>query len=515
VNEQLILLPGLLAAHIELSLFALLLGAAISIPLGIFVTRHARAQAVVLTVASVIQTIPSLALLAIMVPLLALLSRFLQAHGGPALKSIGYLPALIALLLYSILPILRNTVTGLAGVDPALVQAAMGVGMTPWQRLWRVELPQALPIIVAGVRTAMVWVVGMTVLSTPVGAASLGNYIFSGLQTRNHAAVLVGCVAAAALALFLDWLIRSVELGLQHGRVWRFRLAVACLTALYGFVAVATVQRLLPQAQVIRIGAKAFTEQYILAEILAAQVRKQTGKQVEVVQSLGSTMAYDAVKSGAIDAYVDYSGALWTTLMQQKNQQLPRAAVLQAVTQFVRRDAGIAVAAKLGFSNTYVLAMRRQQAAAQGIATLDQLAHSAGGKRIAGDYEVFTQDAYTNMLSRYKLRFAAQRSMDPSLMYQALLDGEVDVVTAYSSDGRLAAFDLRLLQDTQQILPPYDAVVLAGNGVQRDPAIMKALAALQGSISLKQMQALNYAVDHDQLSPAKVAQKFIAQMAQR
>ena len=200
MSEQLALLPGYLTAHLQLTLLALLAGIAFSIPAGVLVTRRRWLEQPVLGTATIIQTIPSLALLAIMVPALAALG----------FTSIGFLPAFIGLTLYSVLPILRNTVTGLAGVDPALIEAAQGVGMTPAQCLRRVELPLAMPVILAGIRTSAVLTVGVATLSTPVGAPSLGNYIFSGLQTRNLTAVLVGCIAAAVLALSLDGLVRAL-----------------------------------------------------------------------------------------------------------------------------------------------------------------------------------------------------------------------------------------------------------------------------------------------------------------
>ena len=196
--DQLRLLPEYLGHHLTLTLVALSSGIALCLPLAILVTRVKSLQWPVLTVASVAQTIPGLALLALMVPLLG---------------QIGFLPAFIALLLYSMLPILRNTVTGILGVAPDVLEAAEGLGMTSGQRLFRVELPLAAPVIIAGIRTATVWVVGSATLSTPVGATSLGNYIFSGLQTQNSAAVLVGCAAAAALAMVLDQLIRLGELA--------------------------------------------------------------------------------------------------------------------------------------------------------------------------------------------------------------------------------------------------------------------------------------------------------------
>jgi osmoprotectant transport system permease protein len=235
--EQLALLPGFLTAHLQLSLVSLGLASLASIPLGVWVTRRRRLEPGVLGVASVVQTIPGLALLAIMVPLLAALGALGERLFGIGLRGIGPAPALVALTLYGVLPILRNTVTGIDGVDRALLEAARGVGMTRRQQLLRVELPLAMPVVVAGLRTAAVWIVGTATLSTPVGATSLGNFIFSGLQTRNHTAVLVGCVAAAALAIVLDQTIRLLESGLRRRRRRRVLASLAVLVGLYGWAA--------------------------------------------------------------------------------------------------------------------------------------------------------------------------------------------------------------------------------------------------------------------------------------
>ena len=225
MSEQLALLPEYLTAHLQLTLVALLLSAATALPLGIAATRSRWLEPVALGVAGVIQTVPGLALLALMVPLLA----------AADLQSIGFLPAICGLTLYGVFPILRNTVTGISGVSPVYKEAARGVGMTPRQQLVRVELPLAMPVIVAGLRTATVWLVGITTLSTPVGATSLGNYIFSGLQIRNYTAVVVGCVAAGGLALILDGLVRAVEDGLVRRRRRQVAAALGIAVLLYGY----------------------------------------------------------------------------------------------------------------------------------------------------------------------------------------------------------------------------------------------------------------------------------------
>ena len=372
MSEQLALLPGYLTSHLQLTLFALLLGTAFSVPAGVLVTRMKWLDQPVLGTASVIQTIPSLALLAIMVPALAALG----------VQSIGFLPAFIGLTLYSILPILRNTVTGLGGVDPALVEAARGVGMTPMQRLHRVELPLAMPVILAGIRTSTVLTVGVATLSTPVGAPSLGNYIFSGLQTRNLTAVLVGCVAAAVLAQCLDGLVRGLGAAVARRKTgW----AVAVLTTiglLYVYTGVSLVQDLSARdAGRVVVGAKTFTEQYILSEVLAGHIAETTGAATQVASSLGSTVAFDALRAEEIDVYVDYSGTIWATIMQRETVP-SRDAVLGEVSRFLSEEHGIEVAGALGFENAYALAMRRQQAEEIGIRRIGE----SGGVRSAAGH---------------------------------------------------------------------------------------------------------------------------------
>ena len=509
--DQLALLPVYLTAHLQLTLVALLLGTAVSVPLGVWITRNPSLEPAVLGAASVIQTIPSLALLALMVPALALLGAFTAATFGVEVRSIGYAPAVTALCLYSILPILRNTVTGIAGVDSALVEAAQGVGMTDRQQLFRVELPLAMPVIVAGLRTSAVWVVGTATLSTPVGATSLGNYIFSGLQTRNTAAVLVGCVAAAGLAILLDQLIRVLELGVRLGRRVLVVGSIAVLAALYLFTALAfAAQQTTGSGRPLRIGSKTFTEQYVLSEIIAQRIARETGLRTQAVPSLGSTVAFDALRSGDLDAYVDYSGTIWATIMKRETLPRSRNDVLDEVERFLLDEHDITVLGSLGFENTYALGMQAAQARRLGIARISQLAAISPQLEIGGDYEFFQRLEWASLVRTYGLDFRVERSMDSSLMYQAVASGDVDVISAFSTDGRIAAFDISLLEDDRGVIPPYDAILLVGRRVTREhPGVTAALNALIGRIDAESMRRMNLAVDRDGRLPAEVARNFL------
>ena len=501
MKEQLALLPALLAAHVRLTLLALALGVLVSVPLGVWASRSPRAERAVLGVAGVLQTIPSLALLAVLVPLLS----------WAGVSAIGFLPALIGLFLYSLLPVLRNTVTGLHGVDPAMIEAAQGVGMTPREALLRVELPLAAPTIVAGIRTAAVWTVGTATLATPVGAQSLGNFIFGGLQTRNLDAVWVGCLAAAGLSLALDALVRMVQTGLDRRR----RAWLAAGAAGFVAVAIAALLPLAPTASAagprVTIGAKTFSEQYILASVLALRAERAAGVKADTLESLGSTVVFDALRAGRIDAYVDYSGTLWTTALGHADLPPDRSAVLAGVKSGLRDRYGIEVLATLGFENTYAFAMRQSDARRLGIRRLSDLTAHASKLRIGSDYEFFQRPEWKAVVKAYGLYFGEQKTMDPSLMYEAVRADQVDVITAYSTDGRILSYDLAVLEDDRGAIPPYEAVILARPGLAASmPSVAAALASLGGAISSEAMRRMNAAVDAEGKSPRAVAEAFLA-----
>lgn len=503
MKEQLALLPGLLAAHVRLTMLALSLGVVASVPLGVWASRRRGVERAVLGVAGVLQTIPSLALLAVLVPLLA----------WAGLGGIGFTPALIGLFLYSLLPVLRNTVTGLRSVDPAMIEAAQGVGMTPREALLRVELPLAAPVIVAGVRTASVWTVGTATLATPVGAQSLGNFIFGGLQTRNLDAVFVGCAASAALALVLDGLVRLVEVGLDRRRQGRLAAGAAGFAA----VALASIAPLAAGALApagaprVTIGAKTFTEQYILANVLAGAVRAEAGASADTLESLGSTVVFDALESGRIDAYVDYSGTLWAHVLRRGDPPPDRAAVLAEVKRALKEEHGIEVVATLGFENTYAFAMRAADADRLGLRTLSDLAGRSRELRVGSDYELFQRPEWKRLVAAYGFSFAEQKTMDPSLLYEAVRSGQVDVITAYSTDGRILSYGLSVLDDDRRAIPPYEAVVLVRPGLRRAlPSVAAALGRLDGAISTEAMQRMNAAVDAGGQTPRAVAERFLS-----
>jgi osmoprotectant transport system permease protein len=497
------LLPEYLGWHVLLSVTALALGLAISLPLAIAAARSPRLRWPVLALASLIQTIPSLALLALFFPLLLALSALSAATIGKGFSALGFLPSLLALTLYSILPILRNGVTGITGVDPAISEAADGVGMTPGQKLFQVELPLAAPVIMAGIRTAAVWTIGAATLSTPVGQTSLGNYIFAGLQTENWVSVLFGCAASAVLALAADQLLGLVETG---ARLRRRGLIVAGLAGIVvgAAVAMAPLAGFGKPASYV-VGAKNFSEQYILAELMADRL-EAAGAQVSRKEDLGSAVAYRALAAGEIDAYVDYSGTLWTNVLGRTDNP-GRQAVLDGLAKELKRRDGVIVLGPLGFENAYAFAMRADRAKTLNIASLSDLAREAPKLTLGTDIEFLSRPEWRAVDAAYGFHFKAKRSFQPTFMYRALAGGDADVISAFSSDGRIAADKVVVLSDPKGAIPPYDAVILIAPKRAGDARLTKALEPLVGHIAVEAMRAANYAVDRDtaKVTPAQAA----------
>jgi osmoprotectant transport system permease protein len=485
-------LPDYLGQHVLLSLTAMALGLAISLPLAIAASRVGWLRGPSLAIASIVQTIPGLALLALFYPVLVFVSAFTTATFGFGFRALGFLPAMLALTLYSILPVLRNTVAGLDGIDPAIVRAARATGMTSWQSLTLVELPLAAPIIMAGIRTAAVWVIGTATLSTPVGQTSLGNYIFTGLQTENWGLVLFGCIAAALLAIVVDRLLALAETGFAKRSRWR-------LWGAFGGIAIVVVASLFPllgQARApVVIGTKSFDEQYILGSLIQTRLSK-AGFATQRRDGLGSTVAFHALVNGDIDVYVDYSGTIWANEMKRTDSP-GRAQVLTQMGAWLDKTYSIRCLGSLGFENAYAIAMRRARAESLHIVTLADLAAHAADMTIGGDYEIFSRPEWRAVAGAYQLDFAHQRQFQSDFMYRAVAGGDVDAITAFSSDGRIAQYDLRLLGDPKGALPPYDAVVLVSAKHAHDQRLIAALKPLIGAIDLKTMQQANLMVDRD------------------
>ena len=497
-RQALARVPELLAAHVQISVSALVLAMIICLPLAIWAARSPKVAAVALTVASLIQTIPGLALLALFYPLLLGVSALV----GGGISAFGFLPALLALTLYALLPILRNAVTGLSGVDPGVKQAADGLGMTSGQKLYYVEAPLAAPTIMAGIRTAAVWTIGAATLSTTVGQPSLGDLIFAGLQTQNWTLVLAGCLFSAALAISVDLLLGLIERGIRERR----RILIWAGTAMIAAgLLIATLPLMIARDNIVVIGAKGFSEQYILARLIGSRL-EGAGYTVRYRDGLGSAVVYQALSEGDIDVYVEYSGTIWTNQMQRSDSP-PKSAMLDTIAQWTSASHGVKMLGALGFENTYAFAVRSDDARTKSLKTLDDLARVSSDFNFGTDVEFLERPEWQMVRDAYPIRFKNARSFSPTFMYPALASGEVDVISAFSSDGRIAANGFVVLDDTKGAVPSYEAIMLLAPKRASDDKFIATLNPLIDAITVENMREANYTVDRedDKKTPGQAA----------
>ncbi len=495
-------------------------GAAIlvGIPLGICAARIWWLRGPLIGGVGILQTIPSLAMLAILLTLL---------------DKIGAIPAVIALILYALLPIVRNTLAGLEGVSPAVVEAACGIGMTSRQRLWLVEIPLSMPVIVAGIRTAAVLSVGIATLSAFIGAGGLGQFINRGLALSNTELILLGAVPVALLALVVDGSIAALQWGLRRkrSRDSRFRAAIdrilrplalampVALVVLGCFAYFSTNTSSANPAwgpsgtdgRVIRIGTKNFTEQLILGELMAQLIEARTGLIVERRFNLGGTMiCHGALKSGAIDMYAEYTGTALTAILDLSVIADPDRAHETVVREYRRRFSAEWLS-PFGFNNTYAITVRKSDATSRNLQTISDLIGIAETLR-AGFTAEFSErpDGYPGLRSVYGLQFREVRDLDPALMYQAIAKREVDVICAFATDGRIAAFELQPLRDDRGFFPPYQAApVVRSEFLAVRPELRPVLDLLAGFLDDATMQRLNFEVDEKKRRPVEVAREFL------
>jgi len=470
--------------HLVLVGLSILIAAGIGLPLGVLMTRKPGLSGPILTLANAVQTIPSLALFGFLIPL-------------PFIGGIGARTAIVALVLYSLLPIIRNTFTGISGVDPAIREAGRGMGMTDLQLLWSVEIPLALSVIFAGLRVSTVLCVGIATIAAAVGAGGLGMFIFRGVSMVDSRLILAGAIPAAALALIADFGLGAIEK--------RFSKLLCLLVIAAGLSSCSHSDRVV-------VGSKNFTEQVIMGEMLAQQIERKTHLPVDRKLNLGGTIVcHEALTAGQIDTYVEYTGTGLTAILKEPPAKDSNLAY-QTVKDAYKSRFGIEWTEPLGFNNTFAIIVRKSDAEQFGLRTISDAAPRTS-RWVAGfGYEfIEREDGYPGLVKTYNLRFPSEpRVMDLGLTYKAVAGHQVDLIAGNSTDGLIGALGLVVLEDDKHYFPPYDAVPLVREAViTKHPEIREALRALGGKVSEEQMRLMNYAVDGEHKDVKQVVKEFL------
>jgi len=494
----------LIRQHIVLVFASIAIAVVIGMPTGILLTRYRSLRSPVLGLANIMQTIPSLALFGFLIPL-------------PFIGGIGARTALVALVLYSLLPIIRNTVTGVLGVEPSVREAAVAMGMTDGQVLRQVELPLAMGVIVTGIRVATVIAVGVTTIAAAVGAGGLGVYIFRGLRQYDNNLLLSGALAAALLALVADFLLGLLEQrfsfdgkGEGVSAIQKLLLVLIGIVFVLGVVASfrSAKTETTTQGNRVVIASKDFTESIILAEI-AAQLLEARGVSVERQFELGGNLPHEALLSGKVDLYPEYTGTAYAAILHHTPISNPRQ-VYEQVKQEYATQFGLDISPPLGFENTFAMLVRGEDARRLKLKTISDATPYAPGWRAGMGQDFMSRaDGFPGFSKAYGLKFREVREMDLSLTYIALASKQVDLIAGNSTEGRIATLDLVQLEDDRRYFPPYEAVYVVRKAALT-PTLSEVLSKLSNAITTDEMRKLNYEVDGNKRDVKEVVREWAA-----
>lgn len=493
-NERKVQLLASLLEHIQISFIALFFAVIIAIPIGIYLTNKKEIAESIIGISAVLQTIPSLALLGLLIPLFG----------------IGKVPAIIALVAYALLPILRNTYTGINEVDSSLKEAATAMGMNTRKRLVKVELPLAMPVMMAGIRTAMVLIVGTATLAALIGAGGLGDIILLGIDRNNTALIVLGAIPAALLALGFDFLLKKIE-------SLSFRKTVVTLSAVS---IVALVMMLLPlvnsdEKKEVVIAGKLGAEPEILINMYKLLIENETDLNVRLEPGFGKTsFVFNALKSGNIDIYPEFTGTAISEFLKEEAINNNEEDVYEQAKEGMMREFGMVMLSPMKYNNTYALAVSKEVAEMYELKTITDL--QAIQKTIKAGFTLEfndREDGYLGIQKHYGITLSNVTTMEPKLRYQAMDKGDIQLMDAYSTDSELRQYNLTVLEDDQQLFPPYQgAPLIRKETLLQYPEIEHALNKLTDRITEDEMRELNYQVNMEGEKAEEVARKYLKEL---
>ena len=480
-----------LGQHVQLSLLTLLLAIFLAVPLAIYLSSRKRASNWVLQLAGIFQTIPSMALLGLFIPIMG----------------IGTLPALTALVIYALFPILQNTITGLQGIDPSLEEAGVAFGMTKWERLKKFEIPLAMPVIMSGIRTAAVMIIGTATLAALVGAGGLGSFILLGIDRNNASLILIGALSSAVLAIAFNLLLKWMEKAKLRIIFAAFAVMVLGLGASYTPSLLAK-----PKKENLVIAGKLGPEPEILANMYKILIEENTDMTVTVKPNFGkTTFLYEALKKGDIAIYPEFTGTVTESLLKPAPQVgHDPGAVYQAARDGIKQQDNLVLLKPMAYQNTYAVAVPKKIAQEYGLKTISDLKKVEGQLKAGFTLEFNDrQDGNKGLQKVYDLHLQVS-TMEPALRYQAIQSGDIQITDAYSTDAELARYDLVVLEDDKQLFPPYQgAPLMKAELLEKHPELEVVLNKLAGKITESQMSQLNYQVGVESKSANQVARDFL------
>jgi osmoprotectant transport system permease protein len=491
---------GLLVEHVEICLVAILIAIVFGGVAGILISEYQKVARPTLGVVNFLYTIPSISMLGFLIPF----------------SGIGDATAVIALTIYALLPMVRATYTGMTNVDPAIMEAAKGMGGTRMQTLVRVQLPLALPVIMSGIRNMVTMTIALGGIASYIGAGGLGVAIYRGITTNNTAMTIVGSLLIALLALVVDAVLGFVEKRMQMrgqkakrtNRRLAIGAAVVCVAAALG----ATVPGMLAgPGDTINVATKPMTEQYVMGEALKMLIEHDTNLKVKLTEGVaGGTSNLEAgMESGQFDLYPEYTGTGWAAVL--KNKGTYSEDQFDTLQADYKKRLDMSWVGMYGFGNTFGIAVRSDVAQKYNLKTYSDLAKVASQLNLGAEPDFFErEDGYDALCKAYGMSFGKTTEMDAGLKYDALDQGSVDAIIIYTTDGKLSTADAKVLEDDKGFFPSYQCGNVVRNQTLREhPELRTELKKLQGTISQRDMARMNYEVEEKGKDPKAVAREFL------
>lgn len=482
--------------HILISLLAISIASVLGIILGIIISEYRKFSGLILGTVNILYTIPSIALLGFFI----------------TITGVGNTTALIALIIYALLPIIRSTYTGIVTINPLIIEASEGMGSTKLQQLFKVKLPLALPVLMSGIRNMVTMTIALAGIASFVGAGGLGVAIYRGITTNNSAMTFLGSLLIAILALIFDFILGLLEKRLTNYKRTKYKINPK-LIILGLFIVIFGVYFSLnsKKNKTINIATKPMTEGYILGQMLTELIEQDTDLKVNITNGVGggTSNIHPAIVKGEFDLYPEYTGTSWEAVL--KKEASYDESKFDELQKEYKEKYNLEYVNLYGFNNTYGLAVNKDIAEKYNLKTYSDLAKVSNNLIFGAEYDFFErEDGYKELQKVYNMNFKKQIDMDIGLKYQAMKDKKIDVMVIFTTDGQLAISDVLVLEDDKKMYPSYRAgTVVRSEILSEYPELKPVLEKLNNILDDKTMADLNYQVESEGKKPEDVAREYL------
>lgn len=496
LTEDFKFFTNLTIEHVLISLLAISIASVLGIILGIIISEYRRFSGLILGTVNILYTIPSIALLGFFI----------------TITGVGNTTALIALIIYALLPIIRSTYTGIVNINPLIIEASEGMGSTKLQQLFKVKLPLALPVLMSGIRNMVTMTIALAGIASFVGAGGLGVAIYRGITTNNSAMTFLGSLLIALLALIFDFILGIMEKRLTNHKKTKYKVNFKfIILGLFIIIFGAYFSLNSKKDKTINIATKPMTEGYILGQMLTELIEQDTDLKVNMTTGVGggTSNIQPAMVKGEFDLYPEYTGTSWEAVL--KKEASYDESKFDELQKEYKEKYNLEYVNLYGFNNTYGLAVNKDIAEKYNLKTYSDLAKVSNNLIFGAEYDFFErEDGYKELQKVYNMDFKKQIDMDIGLKYQAMKDKKIDVMVIFTTDGQLAISDVVVLEDDKKMYPSYRAgTVVRSEILSEYPELKPVLEKLNNILDDKTMADLNYQVESEGKKPEDVAREYL------